>query len=279
MRGARRIWRPLLLSGPFAVLGVIFLYPFALLVVEAFRRPDGAYGVGAFNAILASRAFHDALFATLRIALTATAACLLLGAALALLVRFVAFPGARTLGRLVDVYLAFPSFLVALSLTFLYGNSGVVHSLWSSALGLAAASGARSFLYGFWGVVLAEVTYYTPFVMRPVLAALEVIDRAQLEVAGSLGERPWGVLRRVVLPELVPALIAGGSLVLLLTMNEFGIILVMGVKDVITLPMMIYGKAIDEFDYPAASVVAICNVVLSLGLYFAYRRALERMPA
>ncbi len=278
MGRAHRLSRALVASVPLVVLGVIFLYPFALLAVEAFARPGGGYGFGTFAAILAGHAFRDALFATLRIALTATATCLVLGSALALLIRFVAFPGARALGRLVDVYLAFPSFLVALSLTFLYGNSGLVRSLWTSALGLPAVDASRSFLYGFWGVVLAEVTYYTPFVMRPVLAALEVIDRAQLEVASGLGERPWGVLRRVVFPELVPALIAGGSLCLLLTMNEFGIILVMGVKDVITLPMMIYGKAIDEFDYPAASAVAICNVALSLGLNFTYRQSLERAP-
>ena len=278
MRDARKLWRPVLIAVPFAVLGVIFLYPFALLAGEAFASPAGGRGVGAFAAILASHAFHDALFATLRIALTATGMCLLLGTAFALLIRFVAFRGARTLGRLIDVYLAFPSFLVALSLTFLYGNSGFVRSLWTSLLGSPAAPASRSFLYGFWGVVLAEVTYYTPFVMRPVLAALEVIDHSQLEVASSLGARPWAVLCRVVIPELLPALIAGGSLCLLLTMNEFGIILVMGVKNLITLPMMIYGKAIDEFDFPAASVVAICNVTLSLGLYFAYRHALERTP-
>ncbi len=278
MRAPRGLWRPVVIAVPFAVLGVVFLYPLALLAAEAFANPGGGYGLGTFAAILAGPAFHDALLATLRIALTATAVCLLLGSALALLVRFVAFRGARTLARMVDVYLAFPSFLVALSLTFLYGNSGFVRSLWLSTFGFAAAPAARSFLYGFWGVVLAEVTYYTPFVMRPLLAALEVIDRSQLEVASSLGERPWGVLRRVLIPELVPALIAGGSLCLLLTMNEFGIILVMGVKNVITLPMMIYGKAIDEFDYPAASAVAICNVALSLALYFAYRQALERMP-
>ncbi len=113
--------------------------------------------------------------------------------------------------------------------------------------------------------------------MRPVLAALDTLDHAQLEVASSLGESPLGVLRRVVLPAALPSLLAGGSLCLLLTINEFGIILVMGVKNVITLPMLIYGKAINEFDYPAASAVAICNIAVSLGLYFAYRSALGRL--
>jgi 2-aminoethylphosphonate transport system permease protein len=61
--------------------------------------------------------------------------------------------------------------------------------------------------------------------------------------------------------------------VLLLTMNEFGIVLFLGAKGVTTLPMLVYGKAIVTFDFPAASVVAMVDVVLSLVLYAGYRRA------
>jgi len=60
-------------------------------------------------------------------------------------------------------------------------------------------------------------------------------------------------------------------LCLLLTVNEFGIVLFIGAKSVVTLPLMIYGKAIQEFDYTAACVIAIANIALSLGLYGFYR--------
>nr|WP_243769981.1 hypothetical protein [Amycolatopsis acidicola] len=59
-------------------------------------------------------------------------------------------------------------------------------------------------------------------------------------------------------------------------MNEFGIVLFIGAKDVITLPMLVYGKGIVAFDYPSACVIAIINVVFSLLLYGAYRRALTK---
>lgn len=265
-------WRSAWLAPPVAALGLIFAYPFAWMVGRAFSAPDGGYGLAAFEAILRSRGFIASLLATGRISLTATAICVVLGVTLALAIRFAPFPGARVVSRVIDAYLAFPSFLIAIALTFVYGSSGFLHSL-------LAGAGGRSFLFGFWGVVIAEVTYYTPFVVRPLLAALDSLDIAQLEAASSLGARPIEVLRRIVLPAMMPSLFAGGSLCLLLTINEFGIILIMGVKHSITLPMLIYGKAIEQFDYPGASVVALCNVALSLSLYFGYRRLLDRLPA
>ena len=262
---------------PLLVLGAVLVYPLVLMGTQAFVEPTGGIGLDRFHSILGSAVFRSALFNTLRIALTATAMCLALGLILALLISFVPFPGSRVLSRLIDAYLAYPSFLIALSLTFLYGNSGVFSALGAKLFG--ASPNAASFLYGFWGVVLAEVTFYTPFVMRPLLAAFDTMDHTQLEVASSLGEKPFGVLRRIVLPAAMPSLLAGGSLCLLLTLNEFGIILVMGAKDVITLPMLIYNQAIQQFDYPGASVVALCNIALSLALYFVYRGLLARSSA
>ena len=121
------------------------------------------------------------------------------------------------------------------------------------------------FLYSAWGVVLAEVTVYTPFVLRPLLAAFSLLDPAQIEVASILGARPCRIVRQVILPAALPALLAGGSLCLLLTVNEFGIVLFIGAKGVITLPLLIYDKAIQESDYQAACIIAVVNIALSLG--------------
>ena len=59
-------------------------------------------------------------------------------------------------------------------------------------------------------------------------------------------------------------------------MNEFGIVLFIGAKGVITLPLLVYDKAIQEFDYTPACVIAIVNVVLSLSLYPLYRLVIAR---
>ncbi|EBP7129413.1 ABC transporter permease subunit, partial [Salmonella enterica] len=132
------------------------------------------------------------------------------------------------------------------------------------------------FLYSMQGVILAEITVFTPLVMRPLMAALRQIDKSQLEAASILGAHPLRVIGQVIFPAALPALMAGGSLCLLLTTNEFGIVLFIGAKGVNTLPMMVYSKAILESDYTVACMIALINIVLSLGLFSLYRLAASR---
>ncbi len=75
--------------------------------------------------------------------------------------------------------------------------------------------------------------------MRPLLAAFSQLDTGQLEAASSLGARTSRIVRQIILPEALPALAAGGSLVLVLCLNEFGIVLFTGAKGVTTLPTLV----------------------------------------
>ncbi|MBY8885193.1 2-aminoethylphosphonate ABC transporter permease subunit [Streptomyces sp. PTM05] len=263
---------------PLAALGLAFLYPLALVVWQSVSPDSGGHDLSAYGQVLGSTVFREALLNTVVIAASATAGCLVLGFTLALVIAFVPFPGGRALSRVVDVFLAFPSFLITLALLFLYGTTGIVNGLWTQATG--AANGPLDFLQTPWGVVLAEITYFTPFVMRPLLAAFERLDTAQIEAASSLGARAPRVVGRVILPEALPALAAGGSLVLVMCLNEFGIVLFTGAKGVTTLPMLVYGKAILDGDYPGACVVAVVSVVVSVALHTLYRAVVSRtLPA
>ena len=260
---------PLWVLPPLLVIAAIFLYPLALIFTEALTGGTAAFSLGAFGQVLATAAFRNALIHAIQISVTASVGCIVLGFLIALILSFVPFPGSRAAARLIETYIALPTFLAALALTFLYGSAGVLNGTLMQAFGLKLPP--VDFLYSPWGVILAEVTIYTPFVMRPLLAAFSLIETAQIEVAASLGARPFRIVRQVILPAAIPALLAGGSLCLLLTVNEFGIVLFIGAKGVITLPLLIYDKAIQEFDYTTACVIAVVNVVLSLALYSLYR--------
>ncbi|QLJ00215.1 2-aminoethylphosphonate ABC transporter permease subunit [Streptomyces sp. NEAU-sy36] len=262
---------------PVALLALFFLYPLALVVRQSFRPDSGGTSVRPYADVFASEAFRQALWTTVWLALAATVGCLVLGFLLALVIAFVPFPGAKAVARFVDVFLSFPSFLITLALLFVYGSVGMANGAWTGLTG--AAQGPFQFLNTPWGVLLAEVTYFTPFVMRPLLAAFSQLDTAQLEAAGSLGARAPRIVRKVILPEALPALAAGGSLVLVLCLNEFGIVLFTGAKGVTTLPMLVYSKAILESDYPGACVVAVVNVLISVGLYGLYRVVSRRAGA
>ncbi|MFD8728039.1 2-aminoethylphosphonate ABC transporter permease subunit [Streptomyces sp. NPDC059611] len=265
---------------PVLVLALGFLYPLALVVRQSFTPEsldEGGASLAPYTEVLASTAFREALTTTVRLAVGATVGCLVLGFALALVIAFVPFPGGKAVARFIDVFLSFPSFLITLALLFLYGSVGMANGAWTGVTG--AAEGPFHFLTTPWGVLLAEITYFTPFVMRPLLAAFSQLDTAQLEVASSLGAGPLRTVRQVILPEALPALASGGSLVLVLCLNEFGIVLFTGAKGVTTLPMLVYSKAILESDYPAACVVAVVNIVLSVGLYGLYRVVSRRAGA
>jgi 2-aminoethylphosphonate transport system permease protein len=263
------------IAPPLVVLALLFLYPLALIARAALMDDVGALNFAAAIDVLNSKASLSALLNTAEIAIASTIGCVILGLTLGLILAFAPFPGAAFVAQVIDTFIALPTFLVTLAFTFLYGSAGILNGALATALALDHPP--VDFLYSAWGVILAEVTVYTPFVLRPLLAAFSLVDRSQIEVASLLGARPLRIVRQVILPAALPAIVAGGSLCLLLTVNEFGIVLFIGAKGVITLPLLIYSKAIQESDYQGACAIAIVNVALSLGLFSLYRLAARRL--
>jgi 2-aminoethylphosphonate transport system permease protein len=259
---------------PAVLLAVLFLYPLGLIIRQAFLDDSGLPNAAEFLTVLHSRFFLNALINTITISISATIGCLVVGFVLALILAFVPFPGSVFVARLIDTFIALPTFLVTLAFTFLYGSAGILNGALMHTFSLSVPP--VSFLYSAWGVILAEVTVYSPFVLRPLLAAFSLVDRSQIEAASILGARPARIVWQVILPAAIPALIAGGSLCLLLTVNEFGIVLFIGAKGVITLPLLIYSKAIQESAYQVACIIAVINIALSLALFGLYRYAAGR---
>jgi 2-aminoethylphosphonate transport system permease protein len=259
---------------PLLIVLIAVVYPLVRVALESLAAA-GETGASTWLGVLGSEAFRDALWRTVAIAVTSTLGCLVLGTFLAIVLAFVPFPGSRLIGWLIDTVLALPSFLITMAFTFLYGTAGAVNAAISGLTG--SSSPMLNFLYTPAGVIAAEITFFTPFVIRPLLASFSMLPRAQLDVAASLGASPLRVLRTVVLPEAWPALVAGGSLVLLLTLNEFGIVLFTGAKGVITLPVLIYTRGIVTFDLPGAAVIATVQIALSLALYALYRVVFARL--
>ncbi|EJP5317774.1 2-aminoethylphosphonate ABC transporter permease subunit [Salmonella enterica subsp. enterica] len=267
--------RPLLwLLLPLLVLATLFFWPLSLIVEQALRGANGEIGLETFRQVVDSKRFVGALLNTLQIAFFATAGCLLLGSVMSLILVFIPFPGSELIGRVVDTFIALPTFLITLAFTFIYGSAGLLNGTLMSLFAFELPP--VDFLYSMQGVILAEITVFTPLVMRPLMAALRQIDKSQLEAASILGAHPLRVIEQVIFPAALPALMAGGSLCLLLTTNEFGIVLFIGAKGVNTLPMMVYSKAILESDYTVACMIALINIVLSLGLFSLYRLAASR---
>ena len=193
------------------LLAVFLLYPLAL-VLDASIRIDGTGGLTLENyaAILKSRYYLGSIRNSLLSAALATAFACAIGIPLAFCLARIDVPGRALLLTLASLPLVLPSFVSAYALVLLFGHAGVV----TTALrGIGIPIGS---IYGLPGIVIVFTLTLYPYVVMPVLAGFRAVDASMEEAARNLGGSQPYVIRTVLLPIVMPAILAGGFLVLIL---------------------------------------------------------------
>src|SRR5690606_2224471 len=187
---------------------------------------------------------------TLLCALGATVANLIFGLALAwVLVRY-DFPGKRLVDAIVDLPFALPTSVAGIALTAMFAQN--------SWLGSALANIGITVVYTPLGIMIAMFFTSLPFVVRTVQPVLEDLDPALEEAAHSLGGSDWSIFRRVILPLLTPALLAGLSLSFARSLGEFGaVIFIAGNRPNSTeITSLLAFIRLEEYNYQAAAAIA-----------------------
>ncbi len=177
-----------------------------------------AYGLvgGAFTSVPAGRLLELA-GRTGALALAVTGSALLIGAATAWLVTRTDLPGKTVATVLIAIPLAVPSFVGALTLLGATGADGILSTI-SSWLG----GGIIRYPSGFWAAWLVLTLISAPLVHLAATPAMRSLNPTLEDAARGLGAGRIKVFRTVTLPQLRPALTAGGLLVGLYTLSDFG---------------------------------------------------------
>ena len=173
------------------------------------------------------------------------------------------FPGRTLLDGLMDLPFALPTAVAGLTLAGLLAPSGW-YGHWLGEHGIKVA-------YTWLGISVAMAFTSLPFVIRTVQPVLEELGPEYEEAAETLGARPWQTFRRVILPEVAPALMAGTALSFTRSLGEFGAVIFIAGNiawktEVISLMIFIRQQ---EFDFPASSAIASVIMAASLLLLFA----------
>ncbi|QSB17135.1 iron ABC transporter permease [Natronosporangium hydrolyticum] len=188
----------LLLAALLAV--AVALTPVVYLVIHTVE----AGWAQVFDALLTERV-ASAAGRSLGLAAVVTIGCVVLGVGSAFLVTRTDVPGRRFFGVLAALPLAIPSYVAAFA--------------WISAVHLVDP---RHVFEGFWPAALVLILCSYPYVYLPVAAALVGADPAAEEVSRSLGRGPWRTFAGVTVRQVQPAIAAGGLLVALYTLSDFG---------------------------------------------------------
>lgn len=167
------------------------------------------------------------------------------------------FPGKRIVDALVDLPFALPTAVAGITLTAMFAGNGWVGS-WLEPLGIKVA-------FTWLGVVVALTFIGLPFVVRTVQPVLQELDPEIEEAAATLGASRWQSLRRVVLPELLPALLTGFALAFARAVGEYGsVIFISGNMPMKTeiIPLLIVTK-LANYDYTGATALAVATLLMS----------------
>jgi sulfate/thiosulfate transport system permease protein len=242
-------------------LSIVALIPLAAVVVKSFE--NGADGF--WSAVTSPQAV-----ASLRITLIASLIVVAINAVSGTLIAWVLvrddFPGKGFVNSLIDLPFALPTIVASLTLLAFYGPD--------SPIGANIAHTQVS-------VVLALLFVTLPFVVRAVQPVLLELDREMEQAAESLGAGRVTVFRRIILPTLTPAIIAGGGLAFARAVGEFGsLVLITGNIPFETQAASVFIFSQVESDNPvgaAAVSVVLLVVALVVLLFFGWlsKRALR----
>jgi sulfate transport system permease protein len=232
-------------------LSLIVLVPLAALVWTS--RGDG---MGTFWDEVRRPEAWSALKLTLLVALLVAAFNAVAGTAIAWVLVRDSFPGQAAVNAVIDLPFALPTIVAGLTLLTLYGPNG--------PFGVDLAF-QRS------GLVLALLFVTLPFVVRAVQPVLLELDREMEEAASSLGAGVFSVFRRIVFPNLLPAILSGVALAFARAVGEFGsVVLISGNVPFKTEVSSVYIAGQVESGNPTgAAAVSVVLLVISLAVLLA----------
>jgi iron(III) transport system permease protein len=243
---------------PGVVVGTGVLLPLIYLLVRAFEAETGEL----IQIVFRARTVH-LLGNTLLLVVGVVGAGVLLAAPLAWVTTRTDLRGKRFFTLLGVLPLAIPGYVMAYALLGLSGPSGTFASLFGPSF---------PNLRGYWGALIALSFYTFPYLLLNLRTALLGLDPAIEESAYSLGSKSREVFFRAILPQLRPALYAGGLLVGLHVLGDFGVVSLMRYE---TFSYALYTQYTAAYDRIYAAWLALMLLVLTGGLLYLEARLLR----
>ncbi|MGH9154732.1 MAG: ABC transporter permease, partial [Acidimicrobiales bacterium] len=224
-----------------ALIAAVMVLPLGYLFLRAASADDPLTLVG-------SDRVRRLVVNTASLGVATTALALVVGVGVAWLVERTDLPARRTLALAATLPLVVPTYVGALAVKAAFGPAGLV--------------GEVPGLLGFRGATLTLGLSTYPYVLLMARSALAGADPALEEVARSLGDSGLAVARRVVLPVVRPAMAAGGLLVFLYVLSDFGAVSILQF-DTVTRGIFLEYRSLSADRAPAA-VLGVVLVALTL---------------
>jgi putative spermidine/putrescine transport system permease protein len=244
---------------PAGLVMAAFAYGLGQLGWQSLHDEGGALGLGQYVAFLARPDYRAVLVTTISIALVTTLLCLAIG--------YLAAYGIARAERWRNALMIFVilPWLVSVVVrtygwTVILGNRSTLNSLLMS---LGLTDGPIRLLYNQTGILIGLTHVFLPFMIISVLTVLMHVDRSLEEASANLGAGPAETFWRVTLPLSVPGIVAGATIVFLLSTGAIITPLLLGGPRNGMLSTQIYQDVFQLFDFPKAGAMAFMLMAIA----------------
>lgn len=272
----------LLVAPTLGLLIAFLLLPYLNMVVMSLRMPSTSqvfapgYTIQNYQEALFDPDFYylRILWDTMVLGVVTTAICLALGYP-------VAYHLARSRSRLKTVLYAFvlSPLLVGVVvrcygwIIILANNEGLINQTLRQ-MGLIETY--IPLMYNTFGVSVGLVHIFLPFMILPILGAIQSIDPALEEAAQSLGASRLKTMLRVVFPLSLPGVQAGTVLVFVLTISSYVIPILLGGFNVMIMPTLVVQQLLDAMLWPFGAALAFILAISGAIVVYLYLKVTAR---
>jgi len=253
------IWNLILLTA-LVVLFLSVVYPlFSIFRASFLSSETEQFSLENYGKIFRLPFYLRCLRNSLWVSSLATILSLIIGIPFGFFISRFHLPGKPLIKTLATLPLILPTFIGAEAWLLLLGRNGWITNLFHSVgIGLPT-------IYGWKGIVLVFTLQFYPYVFLMLSASINSIDKSLEESARNLGGGPWYVFRTVTLPIVTPALVAGAMVVFYLSIENFGVPVLIG-EDFKVLSVQAYNEFISEMGGNPSMAGALSMVLLFITL-------------
>ena len=246
-----------------AIFLIFVVYPLILILYKSVINPaDNSFTIENFTRFFTRKYYVNTLTNSFKVTVVATLISATLGLLMAYVTRQVKIAGSKWLNILIVVSYLSPPFIGAYAWIQLLGRNGVITQVINALFNIEFPG-----IYGFAGIVLVFSLQSFPLVYMYVCGALENLDNSLNEAAESLGASNVQRVTHIILPLVMPTVLASGLLVFMRVFSDFGTPMLIG-EGYRTFPVVLYNQFMGEVTNDSYFAAALCVIIMAITLVF-----------
>ncbi|MBR3017367.1 MAG: iron ABC transporter permease [Clostridia bacterium] len=246
-----------------ALFIIFVVYPLILILYKSVVNPsDNSFTFENFTRFFTRKYYTNTLMNSFSVTVVATLISATLGLLIAYITRQYKIAGSKWLNICIVVSYLSPPFIGAYAWIQLLGRNGLFTRIVNDLFGIKFGG-----IYGFAGIVLVFSLQSFPLVYMYVSGALQNLDNSLNEAAESLGANNFQRVTGIILPLVLPTVLASSLLVFMRVFSDFGTPMLIG-EGYRTFPVVLYNQFMGEVTNDSYFAAALCVIIMAITLVF-----------